>query len=200
MKITAILLFRVPRTANSTPVLLGSAMDVSHFSFFERSSAREVIMFACRTIAQKAPENQRQSVKKEAHEVYVLNQGGLAALVCADDAYPRGSAFAVTKKVLEEYRTAEGDAWMRVAADNKKAVPLLDRLLVECQDPASVDKIAKVKSEIEETRRAAATTIEAMLNRGERLEDLAAASNDLSAHSKMFVKNSKDMNKCCVIL
>lgn len=178
MRVTAILLFRVPRTAGSDPILLGWAADVSHLSFFERSSAKEVILFACRTICRTAPMNQRQSVREGAYVVYACNQGGLVAFACTDDAYPRGSGFAVTKKVLSDYLESEGNSWMHVSTDNKKPVPLLNALLLECQDPASVDKIAKVQSEIEETRRAAETTIHKILNRGETLEDLASMSND----------------------
>ncbi|CAI7857170.1 unnamed protein product [Closterium sp. NIES-54] len=194
MKVTGILLFRVPRMAGSQPILLGSAMDVSHFSFFERSTAKEFILFACRTISRSAPYNQRQTVKEREYVVYVVNQSGLVVLVVADEAYPRGSGFAVCKKVAEEYMGAEGDAWMSIQQDNKKSVPLLDKLLVQAQDPANVDKIAKVQSEIDETKRAVETTIHKMLNRGETLENLASMSNDLSVQSKMFVKQAKDIN------
>ncbi|GJP37369.1 hypothetical protein CLOM_g21782 [Closterium sp. NIES-68] len=200
MKVTGILLFRVPRMAGSQPILLGSTMDVSHFSFFERSTAKEFILFACRTISRSAPYNQRQTVKEREYVVYVVNQSGLVVLVVADEAYPRGSGFAVCKKVAEEYMAAEGDQWMSIQQDNKKSVPLLDKLLVQAQDPASVDKIAKVQSEIDETKRAVETTIHKMLNRGETLENLASMSNDLSVQSKMFVKQAKDINKCCTIL
>ncbi|CAI5501009.1 unnamed protein product [Closterium sp. Naga37s-1] len=91
--------------------------------------------------------------------VYVVNQSGLVVLVVADEAYPRGSGFAVCKKVAEEYMGAEGDAWMSIQQDYKKSVPLLDKLLVQAQDPANVDKIAKVQSEIDETKRAVVSAV-----------------------------------------
>jgi len=40
-------------------------------------------------------------------------------------------------------------------------------------------------------------TIEAVLERGEKLDDLVAKSEGLSAQSKMFYKTARKTNSCC---
>uniref|UniRef100_J3L662 Longin domain-containing protein n=1 Tax=Oryza brachyantha TaxID=4533 RepID=J3L662_ORYBR len=46
-------------------VVLANATDVSHFGFFQRSAAREFIVFVARTVAQRTQPGQRQSVQHE---------------------------------------------------------------------------------------------------------------------------------------
>lgn len=41
-------------------------------------------------------------------------------------------------------------------------------------------------------------TIESVLERGEKLDNLVERSNALSAQSKMFYKTAKKQNSCCV--
>lgn len=42
-------------------------------------------------------------------------------------------------------------------------------------------------------------TIEAVLERGEKLDDLVEKSTELSKTSKAFYKTAKSTNSCCVI-
>ena len=39
-----------------------------------------------------------------------------------------------------------------------------------------------------------------ILHRGEKIEDLVAKSDDLSAQSKMFYTQAKKQNSCCVVM
>lgn len=63
MKITAILLLKV--VDDEEPILVGSASDLSSFGYFQRSSVRELITFASRTIAKRTPPGRRQSVEQD---------------------------------------------------------------------------------------------------------------------------------------
>ena len=42
-------------------------------------------------------------------------------------------------------------------------------------------------------------TIDAVLDRGDKLDHLVQQSEDLSAHSQLFYKNAAAQNRCCVI-
>nr|ACG27141.1 hypothetical protein [Zea mays] len=46
-------------------VVIANAMDVSHFGYFQCSSARGFIVFVAHTIAQRTQPGQRQSVQHE---------------------------------------------------------------------------------------------------------------------------------------
>lgn len=64
MKITALLVLKC-NPDGSDPVVLATAMDVSHFGYFQRSSVKEFILFVARTVGKRTPPGQRQSVQHE---------------------------------------------------------------------------------------------------------------------------------------
>jgi synaptobrevin family protein YKT6 len=43
-------------------------------------------------------------------------------------------------------------------------------------------------------------TIDNVLERGEKLDDLVSKSQDLSSQSKVFYKQAKKTNSCCVVM
>lgn len=62
MKITALLVMTW-RGDSDDPVILANASDVSKFGYFQRSGAKEFILFVGRTVAKRTPPAQRQSVQ-----------------------------------------------------------------------------------------------------------------------------------------
>lgn len=52
--------------------------------------------------------------------------------------------------------------------------------LVKSQNPSDIDAITKVQDQLEETKNVAIKTMDALLERGEKLDDLAQKSEDLS--------------------
>lgn len=90
-------------------------------------------------------------------------------------------------------------AWSKTAADGGLKIPKLVTLLGEYQDPTAVDKIAKAEVALVETKEVLSKTIDAVLARGEKLEDLVASSEKLSSTSKMFYKTAAKTNSCCSI-
>lgn len=61
VKITLLMLWKW--NGDSEPFRLGSAQDLSHFGYFERSTAKEMLTFASRTIVARTQPGQRQSVQ-----------------------------------------------------------------------------------------------------------------------------------------
>jgi synaptobrevin homolog YKT6 len=76
----------------------------------------------------------------------------------------------------------------------------LDLEIKRYQEPTQVDNITKIQKDLDETREVMVQNIEKVIARGEKLDDLLDKTNDLSESSKVFVKRSKAMNSCCVIL
>lgn len=64
------------------------------------------------------------------------------------------------------------------------------------QDPKQADTIMRVQQELDETKVVMHKTIESVLERGEKLDNLVERSNALSAQSKMFYKTAKKQNSC----
>lgn len=199
MKLTALSVLRW--VADSEPNLLGHAMDVSNFGFFQRSSVREMITFVCRTIVQRTHPGQRQTVQHEDYFCHVhVRDNHLAGIVVADANYPSRAAFAILAKILDDYELqcesgSSTDPEIRTKADN-----LLEAALELYQDPLNADKVGKIQKELDETKIVLHKTIEGVLERGEKLDSLVERSNDLSLASQMFYKSARKTNACCKLM
>ncbi|KAI8654708.1 hypothetical protein NCS57_01217800 [Fusarium keratoplasticum] len=80
------------------------------------------------------------------------------------------------------------------------AFPELKDYLSKYQDPQQPDSILKIQKELDETKIILHKTIESVLQRGEKIDDLVAKSGGLSAQSKMFYQQAKKQNSCCVLM
>ena len=68
------------------------------------------------------------------------------------------------------------------------------------QDPAAADKLMRIQRDLDETKVILHKTIESVLERGQRLDDLVAKGEDLSMASQMFYKQARKTNSCCTIM
>ncbi|PKA61528.1 VAMP-like protein YKT61 [Apostasia shenzhenica] len=206
MKITAILVLKCSGAGDSSssgsaePVVLANASDVSHFGYFQRSAAKEFILFVGRTVAKRTPPAQRQSVQHEEYMVHSYNRNGLCAVAFMDDNYPVRSAFSLLNTVLDEYQKAFGESWRTVQADVTQPWPFANEALTKFQDPAEADKLLKIQRDLDETKIILHKTIDSVLARGEKLDSLVEKSSDLSAASQMFYKQARKTNQCCTVL
>ncbi|CAL9206288.1 unnamed protein product [Musa hybrid cultivar] len=206
MKITALLLLRTAGDYSSSsgpsdPVVLANAYDVSRFGYFQRTAAKEFILFVARTVAKRTPPGQRQSVQHEEYKVHSYNRNGLCALAFMDDHYPVRSAFSLLNKVvLDEYQKTFGDSWRVQQTDSNQPWPFLTEAFTKFQDPAEADKLLKIQRDLDETKILLHKTIDSVLARGEKLDSLVEKSSDLSAASQMFYKQARKTNQCCTLL
>lgn len=76
-------------------------------------------------------------------------------------------------------------------AQKGKLEATLQSYLTKYQDPRQADTIMRVQAELDETKVVLHKTIESVLERGEKLDNLVERSNALSAQSKMFYKTAK---------
>ena len=79
-------------------------------------------------------------------------------------------------------------------------MPELNEIIKKYQDPGQADAIMKVQQELDDTKIVLHNTIENVLQRGEKLDNLVDKSETLNTSSKMFYKQAKKSNSCCVII
>lgn len=159
----------------------------------------------------------------------------LPAIIITDQEYPVRPAFSLLTKLLEDFAAKVPQrSFSTPAAIN---FPEITSYLQKYQDPRQADTIMRVQQELDETKivlvrpfssfrsvkRGLADpllqhkTIESVLQRGEKINDLVDRSNALSAQSKMFYKTAKKVcsatsrhirslplsfqqNSCCVVM
>lgn len=178
--------------------LLKSAYDLQSFSFFQRGSVQEFISFASKTLVERTQAAARQSVKQDVYMCHVyVRADNLGAVLISDHEYPHRVAHTLLTKVLDDFSAKIGkDQW---PAGNESSIDFstLPAMLSKYQDPREADALTKMQEDLDETKIILRNTIEAVLERGEKLDDLVFKSEELSIQSKAFYKTAKKTNSCC---
>lgn len=161
---------------------------------------KEMLLFLTKTFTKRTEPGQRQSVEHEGYVVHCyVRSDGLGGTVTTDQEYPARVAFVLLGQLLEEFAAAQGDSWKTVTAPESVTFPKADEYLTKYQDPSEADKVTKIQKDLDETTQILHKTIDSVLERGVKLDNLVEKSNDLSAQSKMFYKSAKKTNSCCVV-
>jgi synaptobrevin family protein YKT6 len=186
------------------PVMVSEAMDLSHWGFFSRGTVKEFMRFASRELSNRVQvgaheclsyEPDNLDMKFHAHCAHNNNQ--FSAVVLTDDQYNPRVALGMLKRAFDE---AEALGARAHPAQDQNVSCGLDKIVKDFQTPENVDNIARIESDLDETKEILVKGIDALLERGEKLEDLAAQADDLSFASKAFAKQSSDLNRCCTIV
>jgi synaptobrevin family protein YKT6 len=113
---------------------------------------------------------------------------GVCGIVITDLEYPKLVAQSLLNKVLGDFKSR----FPRTAYANftqgspQLEMPELKGYIQKYQNPEDADSILKIQKELDETKIVMKQTIESVLERGEKIDDLVAKSDGLSAQSKMF--------------
>lgn len=118
-----------------------------------------------------------------------------------DEEYPKSAAYSLLSVAMEEFsNTVRAEEWTKSTRDNVFNVPGLEKILKIYQDPKTVDKLTGLKTDIEETKAILHQTINNLIEREGKLQDLMDKSNDLSFQSRTMLNQSEKLNSCCTIL
>lgn len=128
--------------------------------------------------------------------VYVRSDN-LAAVLIADHEYPQRVAHTLITKVLDDFTQKVPIEFWATGTESSINFTLLPAYLAKYQDPREGDALTKMQDDLDETKIILKNTIEAVLDRGEKLDDLVNKSEQLSFQSKAFYKTAKKTNSCC---
>eukprot|EP00697_Spironema_sp_BW2_P001894 gnl/Spiro4/1253_TR671_c0_g1_i1.p1 gnl/Spiro4/1253_TR671_c0_g1~~gnl/Spiro4/1253_TR671_c0_g1_i1.p1 ORF type:complete len:204 (+),score=8.88 gnl/Spiro4/1253_TR671_c0_g1_i1:54-665(+) len=203
MKVLAIHILR-PGDAGSDPTILCSAYELSDFSFLTKGSVQETLAFLSKFCCKRTQPGTRHSINEKGHFLHTYFRfDQLCAVLATDGEYPQNAAFCFLSKAMDDFAAQHGTAWQRPATplrDNCMPFPPLQQMIVRYQNPMEADRLMSVRSHLEETKVVLHKTIEELLARGERLEDLVETSDSLSRNSKMFYRTARSANSCCLVL
>lgn len=128
-----------------------------------------------------------------------MRADGLCGCVTCDAEYPPRVAFTLLTKLFEDFTAFKPD-WKQETRNEATVWPQLERDIARYQDPSQADQIMRIQKNLDETRDVLHSTIDSVLARGEKLEDLVERSGELSAQSKLFYREAKRANSCCAVL
>nr|CAD7194022.1 unnamed protein product [Timema douglasi]CAD7573066.1 unnamed protein product [Timema californicum] len=184
--------------SSNTAVWLKSSYDLSTFSFFQRTSVQEFMAFVSKTIVERTQTAARQSVKEGEYMCHVYVRGdNLAGVLISDHDYPHRVSHTLLTKVLDDFSLKFPPSLWPSGSEETIIFPQLNAYLVRYQNPREADAMTKIQEELDETKIILHNTIEAVLERGEKLDDLVAKSEGLSLQSKAFYKTARKTNSCC---
>ncbi|XP_039282687.1 synaptobrevin homolog YKT6 [Nilaparvata lugens] len=154
--------------------------------------------FVSKTIVERTQTAARQSVKEGEYTCHVyVRADNLAGVLISDHEYPHRVAHTLITKVLDEFASKVPSSEWPGAVEANINFPNLPAYLTRYQNPHEADAMTKIQDELDETKIILHNTIEAVLQRGEKLDDLVSKSEGLSLQSKAFYKTARKTNSCC---
>lgn len=179
---------------------LVSAYDLQSFGYFQRSSVKEFMQFTSQILVERTRANERASVKEQEYICHVfVRSDSLGGVVISDLEYPQRVVFTLLNKVLEDFSKSFSPNVWKTAQPETLSWPACDTYLEDYQNPRNADAMTKVQAELDETKIILHNTIEDILGRGEKLDDLVDKSEGLTLQSKAFYKTARKTNSCCCI-
>ncbi|KAK0464826.1 hypothetical protein IW261DRAFT_1523663 [Armillaria novae-zelandiae] len=122
----------------------------------------------------------------------------MAGDIINDQGYPVRPAFSLLSKLPEDFTVKVYQS--SFSDPSSISFPDINTFLQKYQDPRQANTIMRVQQELDETKVVLHRTIESVLQRGEKLDNLVDRSTALFVQSKMFYKTTKKQNSCCVII
>lgn len=178
--------------------LLKAAYDLQSFSFFQRGSVQEFISFATNTLVERTQAATRQSVKQDVYMCHVyVRADNLSAVLISDHEYPNRVAHTLLTKIMDDFNAKVAKDQWPTGSESSIDFTTLPATLSKYQDPREADALTRMQEDLDETKIILRNTIEAVLERGEKLDDLVYKSESLSIQSKAFYKTAKKTNSCC---
>jgi synaptobrevin family protein YKT6 len=178
---------------------LVSVKDLNSFSFFQRNTVSEFLTMFSGTIAERTGPASRQDVEEQSYTFHAYSRSeGIAGVIISDHEYPKLVAHKLLSQVVDDFLTAHPRSKWAEGAPLLE-LPVLGEYIVKYQDPRQADSIMRIQQELDETKIVLHKTIESVLERGEKIDSLVQRSEGLSSASKMFYKQAKKQNSCCII-
>lgn len=200
MKIFSISVLYKPSESNGggQSKILRQASELNTFGFFQRGSVAEFLKFTSKILVERSTAGSRSSVKEQDYMGHVyLRTDQLSCVLFTDEEYPKRVAHTLINKILDDFSKAVGSNTWATLEEEKANYTELPALLSKYQNPKEADALTKLQMDLDETKIILHGTIESVLERGEKLDDLVSKSEDLGLQSKAFYKTAKKTNACC---
>ncbi|KAL6235052.1 hypothetical protein BDW75DRAFT_210657 [Aspergillus navahoensis] len=188
------------RNVQPDPIELCCERELSSYSRFTRGSISEFTTMFSKLLTGRTSPGQRHDVQEKDFTFHVYASSaspGITGVIISDDEYPSMAAHQILSELLDEFTTKNPSA---TSATGPVSFPALSVYITKYQNPYSVGNILKIQKELEDTKVILHKTIESVLQRGEKLDDLVQKSEGLSSQSKMFYTSAKKQNSCCIVM
>ena len=190
-------------------VHLAYFVNTTAVSWMGRGTVKEVMALVMRKCVDSTQGGDFARVEhelqgKKAFCFVVSRKNGLAATCMTNSEYPERVAINFLDMLLDEFTQIFGNEISQASHDECMDFPELQERMADFQDPSSADAVERIKKDMYESERVLQKNVEAILERGQKLEDLIQQSEQLSMQTKLMYKsvnkNPGWFEDCCGIV
>ena len=165
-----------------------------------RCSYDQFISFSTKTVAERTPVGQRNTIEEKIGKVHAYNTSfGFCAILITESLYGNLAAQAILSKTVDGFKSRFTPTEIKEKDPSSFNWPDIKALRIEAVT-AEQTGLTAVQRELDETKIVLHKTIESVLERGEKLDTLVAKSDQLGVMSKGFYKQAKQQNACCIVM
>ena len=193
------------RSADQSAWLLASSTNMSPISFWYRSSASQLVLASSRNILKTCAvgASYYTPFKNDFVDMcmtYGISHRGLGVVITTDGQYPQRVAWSLSRKVETTFIETHDLDSIPVCSVRDAVItwPWLDQTLTKYKEPSEADSLLKMQKDLDETKEIVLQSINLLLERGIKLEQLLDSSTDLSLSTRAFVKAT--VPSCCPLL
>ena len=186
--------------SSKKPVIVTKSIDLGHISFIKRKSYEEVLHFLSREISPNVDIDVRNVVLHENYKIFILKRKNpnFCYIAICDDNYNDISAFRCISEFesLIEKQYKEDQIDINTSKDLNIKLTELKDLLAKYRKYQNVNKIEKAQETFDELNDLVTQNLEKLIN-NENIDQLLKESEDLKENTKIYLKQTKKMKKCC---
>lgn len=170
---------------------------LNDFNFWERPKVNEFIDMASHYITAKCDCTSYKAINYQGYICHInITSEGLSGVLISDELYPTRVAYECLYNYIKQFLD-KGLPWKSIITDiNYNFLP---EYIKTIQQPNNVDKLIKIREELEETREIIISNIDELLNRNDKLNDLEQRTERLLIETKHFKDSTESLNRCCII-
>jgi synaptobrevin family protein YKT6 len=191
MKLIGAVILRINTMSSNATDIIDEYFNLGFIGFFSRRNIKDLLLFFCEEISLRLSRNENFPEKNfnivfedKTNSFGCFKQfGDYMYCILYDNEYPLN----VVKKIIFAFREQKLRAEFIV--EKYKNPDVLDDL----------KQIKDIQAKLNDTREVLYDTIDSVLDRGEKLDDLVLKSEQLSKTSKDFYGKTKSMNSCCSV-
>ena len=123
-----------------------------------------------------------------------------AVYAFSDMDYPRRVAYKCLEEALQNLEVDVADKWKACKADQKFSSSSFEKTFNKYKDASKIDALSLATIKVDETKAVLVDNMKVLLERQENIDMMVQKSDDLSVKTKLFYKQSDQMNKTCCTL
>ena len=187
---------------SSKPVVIIKETDLSHVGVLKRGSYKEGLTFLVRETTRRVGFEERKIITHENSKMFVYKQKNpnlCLYAICDNQDYSKYAGFACIKEFDNEinhiYKTNENLSSMTQKDLNLKN-DRIKALLVKYRNCDDIDKLETANMKLEEIQGLVEENFTKLI-KNENIDQLLQESKDIKFKTKLYLKNTKKVGKCC---